>query len=273
MKFKPITNKYKFDTDDLTIEYPEYLKIPIGSWIQEVLFDASVWTYKTGLFGGTNIDSEFLNNLDINLRERFPGEPENFLHFVFADSERTTNVVGICLQNYAKLGHAHKLEKILDIGGSAYTVTVDPNQNDSSTRGVGTLTDRVPDIVQDSSQNALNNEALIREAWLACYSRNPDYERTVSRCCDVIEKIWGKKYFSNDPKPQVKKFVHFFKDNPTKLSYSGATVINPKNVLSDLAESFSDIRGQHSTGKGRSPIKEEAEFVLHYTILLWNLER
>jgi hypothetical protein len=113
---------------------------------------------------------------------------------------------------------------------------------------------------------------MLRDAWSACYARNPDYDKVVSKCCDILEGLW-KKYFPDDPKPQVKKFVHALRQNPTLLTYPGSSVVQPSSLLTDIAERFSDIRGQHTKGTGKSALKEDAEFVLHYTIFVWNLER
>ena len=110
------------------------------------------------------------------------------------------------------------------------------------------------------------------EAWQLAYSRKPDDERVVTKCCNFLEGYLGKKYFPKDPKPQLKKFVHAFQNKPSMLKYLGDTIVNPKNALTDLLVNVSDIRGQHTEGNGRTPTHEEAIFVLHATIFIWNID-
>jgi hypothetical protein len=99
------------------------------------------------------------------------------------------------------------------------------------------------------------------------------YEKVVSRSCDFLEKFLGTKYFPQDPKPQLKKFVHAFEADPSKLSYKGDSLVKPKSGITSLLREASDIRGQHTQGKGRKPTRQEAEFVLHTTIYVWNLHQ
>jgi len=44
-------------------------------------------------------------------------------------------------------------------------------------------------------------------------------------------------------------------------------------MLTSLLKEASNNRGQHTKGKGRIPTKNEAEFVLNTTILVWNLHQ
>lgn len=272
MIFKPVTETYKFNDDELISIYPEYIRRPLATWIKFLLWRLNFVSNGSHHHGG-NIDIDFINKLNLHLRAVFPLTFNNFLEFIFEDNDRTTNFLGICLQNYATKKSADSLEDILSTSGSAYSVMITKEAPSASDIGVADLTNRVSSLVVQSSEEALSDETLIRAAWHACYSRNPDYEKTVSKCCDVIEKNWGKKYFSNDPKPQIKKFVHGFVADPSKLIYKGSSIVDPKNLITSIAEKFSDIRGQHTAGKGRVPSKEEAEMVLHYTIFIWNIDK
>ena len=113
----------------------------------------------------------------------------------------------------------------------------------------------------------------MREAWLACYSRNPDYEKTVSKATDALETLYKTKYFPTDTKPNLAKFLNDFAQNPGQLRFKGDSLVIPKNQLAELSRAFVPIRGHHTSGTGRSPTKEEAEFVLHYAIFIWNISR
>lgn len=270
MKFKPVTKRYKFDSATLTRDYPDYLRTPIGTWLRDVMAREGIW-YE---YSGFGLNSVFLNNLNITLRESFPSDLRNFLNFVFEESDRTTDIIGIFLQNYAYRIEAENLEKMLALGGSAYAVTFSTVETISPyDRGVSNLAERVPTIIVENSQVAISSELLLQEAWQTCYSRNPDYEKTVSRCVDVLEGLLRDRYFPKISKPVLTYFIKEISKNPNTISYKGDSLINPKSLLTDLAKSFIEVRGQHTKGTGRNPIKNEAEFILHYTIFLWNLHQ
>ncbi|MEN9338498.1 MAG: hypothetical protein RI945_223 [Candidatus Parcubacteria bacterium] len=269
MKFKPVTQNYIFDAKELTREFPQYLLIPVSTWIQDVLRNAGIWSSDSY----QAISPDFLNNLDLLFRETtpFPRDHRDFLNFVLKNPERTINIIQLCLQNYARPSEARKMENILSTGGSAYSVMLNSSNLQEYQRGIADIVERVPKIVTESSKDVLDNNTLIQEAWHSCYSRNPDYEKTVSRCVDALEGLFKNKYFPQDQKPTLGKFVNDFIADPLKLSFWGDTLINPKNKLTDLAKEFIPIRGHHTSGTGRKPTKEEAVFVLHYTIFVFQI--
>lgn len=269
MKFKPVTSNYVFEPDELTKDFPPHLKIPVATWIKRVLRNAGIWENRTH----QAIDANFLSELDLHFREgvSFPRDHNEFLSFVLGNSDRTINIIALCLQNYAGPVEAYDMEHILAIGGSAYAVMITSPNYQLDTQGVADIVARVPEIVVESSKDVIDNNSLIKEAWHSCYSRNPDYEKTVSKCTDALEGLFKNKYFPKDPKPALGKFVNDFSINPSKLSFHGDTLINPKSNLTDLAKEFIPIRGHHTSGTGRTPTKEEAVFVLHYTIFAFQL--
>jgi hypothetical protein len=271
MKFKPVTENYEFDAEELRDDYPDYLQIPIATWIKNVLYANSLWYITGNIYKSEKISDEFINELNITFREVFPREPMIFLQFVLEISSRTTNILGLCLQNYANTEQSQSLEEILSTGGSAYSVMI--TSKSPLGKGVADIIMRVPTVVAESSNEALESDSLIREAWHACYSRNPDYSKTVSKCVDVLEGLLRDKYFSKTEKPNLTSFVKDLALNPTKLSYKGDDLISPPNLLIDLSKNFIPIRGQHTNGTGKNAAREEAEFVLHYTIFVWNLHR
>ncbi len=269
MKFKPVTQNYIFDAKELTREFPPHLRIPVSTWIHDVLRNASIWSTRAY----QAISSEFLNNLDLLFRETtpFPRDHREFLNFVLKNSERTINIIQLCLQNYAQPSEARNMEHILSTGGSAYAVMLKSSKLQEYQGGIADIVERVPIIVTESSKDVLDSNTLIQEAWHSCYSRNPDYEKTVSGCVDALEGLFKNKYFPQDPKPTLGRFVNDFITDPLKLSFFGDTLINPKNNLTDLAKEFIPIRGHHTSGTGRKQTKEEAVFVLHYTIFVFQI--
>lgn len=271
MKFKPLTQKYDFSSEVLTKDFPDFMAKPVKDWLL-ALFRVN---YLARLVYGNTyyLDSDFHSELQITFRRSFSEEWDAFIFEIFQDSELTANLLALCLQNYVQESQSQSLEKILSSSGSGYMVVKVDTSKDKYEKGNFDLHERVDDIVIQQSTAALENNDLLTAAWQYCYSRNPDYEKTVSKCSDFLEGYLGKKYFPKDPKPQLKKFVHAFQKSPQMLSFKGDTIVDPKNMITDLLVKVSDIRGQHTQGAGRVPTKEEAEFVLHTTIYVWNLHQ
>jgi hypothetical protein len=271
MKFKPFGSRYVFKKDVLIRNFPDYMMPALAKWLLDVLKHDAL--QEDSLYDRYWLYQGFQHFLHIELREVFPQGWEDFIKFTLADADRTCNVLAICLQNYAKREHADYLEYVLSEGGSAYEVHKTNPQASDYEAGVYDLAERVPSAVKGQAKEALTQNDLLAEAWDLCYSRNPDYEKVVSRSCDFLEKFLGTKYFPQDPKPQLKKFVHAFEADPSKLSYKGDSLVKPKSGITSLLREASDIRGQHTQGKGRKPTRQEAEFVLHTTIYVWNLHQ
>jgi hypothetical protein len=266
MKFKPVTPKYVFDTDALTREFPAHLQIPIATWIKNVLRHGGIWS----LADYQAISAGFLNDLDLLLREStaFPRDHRRFLSFVMENPDRTINVIALCLQNYARPSEALEMEHVLAIGGSAYAVMFTSSDPHEYQRGIADIIERVPEVVRESSREILDNNTLIKEAWHSCYSMNPDYVKTVTKCVDALEGLFKTNYFPKDSKPSLGRFIKDFESNASQLSFYGDTLIHPKSTLTELAKEFIPIRGHHTSGTGRAPTKEEAVFVLHYAIFV-----
>lgn len=272
MKFKPVTKKYSYESEALVEHIPDYLHGPISEWIVEILRRESFLNSVS--YGSREwVDRSFINRLNVLFREQFPQAWSEFILFIFNDTERIINFLAFCLQNFAFTNESYELERILSEGGSAWAVTSVVESPQSYAQGVFELTYRVPELINKLSEESIQKESLFRKAWIACYSRNPDYEKVVSKSVDAIEGILRDKYFPKDSKPVLTKFIQDFLANPVKLSYKGDTLISPKNLITDIAKNFIVVRGQHTKGTGRVPTKEEAEFVLHYCIFLWNINR
>lgn len=272
MQFKPFGKRYSFSKEVLIRDFPGYMQEPIRNWFFSTLEYTDVLELE---YNGHSyyLKDYFKDNLQLHFREEFPKKWNSFVDFVLFDSDRTANFIALCLQNYAMASDALSLELVLLQGGSAFGVKKINPSADEYKRGVYDLIERVSPIVREQSESAIESNQLLNDAWIYCYSRNPDYEKVVTKACDFLESFLGKKYFPKDTKPQLKKFVHAFELTPGILDYKGNSIVNPKNRLTDLLEEASNIRGQHTGGQGRVPTKEEAEFVLHTTILIWNLHQ
>lgn len=272
MRFNPVTNKYKELDSTLVEGIPNYMQRPIADWAWNLLNSTKYITHPT-IGRPPQVNTEFVNSLNTNFREHFPKQWMDFINFALEEDDRAIDFIAFCLQNIARLEKAKPLEDILETSGSAWTVL--PTKKDIQTYDIGafTLTRRVPETVVQVSEAAIQGEELIRRAWIAHYSRNPDHAATVSQCVDFLEGLLMDTYSPNTQKPVLTKLINELEQDPSKLVYKGNTIVDPKDLVTRIAKQFIQIRGQHTTGTGRHPTAEEAEFVLHYTIFIWNIHR
>lgn len=275
MKFKPFTQKYDFSNTGLTELYPSYIARPIGQWFLE-LADANNLAYNRNgaLYGGfTDLNSDFTNRLGVLLCDTFPTDIDRFLAKMFDDSELTSNFLAILLQNFCNGSQAVRLEVILSDGGSAFAVEKTNKAASEYAKGVYDLIKRVPEQVKSQAEVALSSDQLINEAWQAFYSRNPDYSKTVSKCCDALEGILRDQYEPKNARPQLSMLLKNLEANPNKLNFKGDSLLKNKTNLLALVEKATTVRGMHKNGTGRDPTPEEANYILNVTILIWNLHQ
>lgn len=270
ISFKPFGKKYDFKDSVLIRDYPEYMLSSLNNWIIEIFDRVNVIaTSNNYLTNGTAyVKTGFLDTLRISFREIFPQNWNDFIKFTFADVDRTSNILAFCLQNFAYKSDVESLENILSKGGSAYEAALIDEDKD-----IYDLIERVPIVIKEQSEKALNENEMLRESWKFCYSRNPDYEKTVINCQNFLEEFLRNKYEPSNLKPQLGKLIGNLKSANKKLKFKGETVLNNKQDILLLLDNIPQFRGIHTAGTGKIPNKEEAEFVLHTTIYIWNLHQ
>ncbi|HET9412099.1 MAG TPA: hypothetical protein VFO38_04585 [Candidatus Saccharimonadales bacterium] len=274
MRFKPFSEKYDFTKSELTEHYPLYLRRPIAQWFHDLVAENELGYFTNSYISRiSGLKPGFVNNLNTIFRENFPTDLQDFIKKIFSDADLTSNFLALLLQNICKGVDAVRLEMILSNGGSAFAVEKVDKSANSYDAGVYDLVKRVPEVVAKQAAEALTSNELIKEAWNACYSRNPDYERTVNRCCDALEHMLRDKYESKNVKPQLGMLIKNLQTTPGKLSFKGDTLLRNKADLMSLVSSATQVRGSHTAGTGRKPTSEEAEFILHSTILIWNVHQ
>jgi hypothetical protein len=219
------------------------------------------------------VKQNFINNLQIIFREEFPQYWGEFYGFIYSDVDRLCNFLAYCLQNFADADDAIRLEYILSQGGSGYAVLKVDQDASEYQKGVYDLVDRVSEVVQSESQNAISSNDQLMKAWLHCYSRTPDYEKVVIESQNFLEHFIRDTYEPGNTKPQLGKLVGNLKTSTNKLKFKGDTVINDKKSLLDLISNIANYRGMHTAGTGKKPSRQEAEYILHTTIYFWNLHQ
>ncbi len=257
MVYNPITQSHqKRFKKGLTSDFPAHFHQPIVTWIVTCEYSD---TFHYGLWGDFIFKSSFIQEAQISLRCIIPGSISSF----FSESDLVIEVLNFFVQNHATPEKSMALESILCEGGHAYKVA------HIGTEQVG-LERRVSDGLEAASREVLNEDASLREAWQSFYKKDPDLTKTVSKCVDALETKIKNKYYPKDQKPSLGKFLNQMKENPSAvISYIGKSVDDEKKLF-EICSRFANFRGQHTSGTGQNPTKEDAEFILHTSILLYH---
>lgn len=272
MKFKPFSSKYDFSKTELLQNYPEHFHQPIFSWAYRIFEDNQLaWAPAYRTDGVETIKPEVQNRLQILFRQNFSSNFESFIQQVLRDSDLTSNFLALMLQNYATQRDAALLETVLLDGGSAYKVEKTDKQASTYDRGVYDLTKRVPQLTADQAKTALSVSEQLQDAWKAFYSLSPDYEKTVNKCCDALEHLLRDTYEPRNKKPQLGLLIKDLQTSPKKMNFKGDTLFDNKSDILTLIAKATTVRGSHTAGTGRVPTANEAELILHSTILLFNM--
>lgn len=219
MEFTPKTKKYAFDKNVLHKDYLDFLVQPIGNWIIGTLISTEklipklggrggFYTHKKNHISGYKFSSGFINELSLKLQELFPSDPDTFMNFVTSEVERTTEIINLCLQNYATKSQANTLEYLLSQGGSGYAVSFKHDNPHYKDKGVAQLVDRVPEVVSKQAREVLLGNDILNEAWEYCYSKNPNYEMVVSRTTDALAGLYRDTYFPTEEKTNLNDFIN-----------------------------------------------------------------
>jgi len=267
MKFKPFTKTFDFHEESLIDSFPVYLAVPVAHWVEKYLEERD-WLRNEYL------STEFVDNLRIHLRSSFSEEWREFIVAVLEDEELTANLLALLIQNCLNPGLAEELENILKIGGSTYKVEITATKLDQHHTSYSyEFVHRVPQVVQDTASDALASNQILKEAWNACYRHNPDYSEVVRKCCDLLEHLLRDTYEPKNKTPQLGMLLKGLQAKPSKLSFKGDTLLSNKDTLINLVQKATTVRGGHTAGTGRSATADEAEFILHSTILIWNMHQ
>lgn len=279
MSFEPFDDKYEFDSSVLTEDFPHYLSPSVKKWIFDCLRNHSMYNARVL---HAQLTGSFIHPLNRAFRKSFSDTSTVFFSTITADIVLFRNVLSYILQNIADVAEGRELEKILQEGSSAYTVEFRRGRKIAGiltskgepmfeTAGMK-LSYRVPPIVKAQAEEVISHDALLAEAWESHYGINPDDEKTVTRCTDVLAGQLRDKYFGEEKRTQLGTLLQKMRAEPNKYSLPASSLYDSDRFL-EIMKNFSKIRGNHKTGTGRAPTHEEAGFVLHFTIMLSQLLR
>ena len=269
MKNPPPVTKNPKSKAILKKEFPDYIHKQLERWLTQTLLQQGYLRDTQDEYYNyyKSLTNELHNYFCTKLKLKCPQAWDEFLKFTFERNSRIYEVLLVVL-GLANVNQAEKLEEILKINNLDYRVSLGDGMHKFK------LEARVPSIIEKQTKIALSDNELLNEAWEKCYNtKNPDYSGVVRDCCSFLESHLGELYFPKDKKPSITRFIYDFENNPDSLNYKGSTIVEPKSTLTSLLKNVADIRGDHTgdRGNGRYPTKEEAEFVLHTTIYIWNL--
>ena len=268
--FKPLKKKYHFD-DTLWMNVPKYMIRPLGNWIIQVFRE---WHFVDPLSMPSKIDPDFLSKLDVRFRETFPDRLDQFLDYLFSDSDRTITFLQYLLYCRPDEYQAIKLESMLSDGGSGYMVKITETEDGTGIKKIScNMLERVPGVVMDAVENTLKSSASINKAWIACYKKDPDYIKVVIESQNALEGIMKNKYAPKDQSPQLGKLIANMKSSQSPLDVKGGgSLLKDTKLLLNLIEKVPSYRGMHiEGGSGKRPSREQAEYVLYTTIYFWTL--
>lgn len=272
MKSKPVIEKYRFD-DTLLLTIPNYLHAPIGNWLYNVLVRKDLLIAADGIYNNrTRFSKNFHEILQIEMREVYPDEWNQAINFILGDSDRTLTILQWSLNYCANQSEALGLEYSLRTGGMGYAVQSLKKDASEYDDGVYDLVERVPDVVKKMAEKSFEtNEELLR-AWRSCYGLNPKYNEVVQVCQNVLESVLRDRYLPKDGKAQLGKLITDIRNGKT-LKYKGSDIPGEPNDLLKIIQNVPGYRGLHKAGTGKDASREEAEFVMHASILIWNMHQ
>lgn len=271
--FEPFDEEFNFDRSILTETFPDYMLPSVLSWIENVLIKHQMYRPQ---FSRNVSDSKLVLPINRALRKTIRTSWSAFLVDIQEDVPTFRNVLTYLLQNVANAEEGVEVETILSDTSSAYSV--DFKEEDVRHGAlIGRVTRmklvyRVPPVVKEQALDIMRTDQLLAEAWESHYGINPDDEKTVTRCTDALAGLLRDTYFPEEKRPQLGTLLGKMRKDPERYPLPANSLYDSDKFL-ELMKDFSKIRGNHKSGTGRTPTHEEASFVLHYTIMLFQLLR
>jgi len=269
VSFEAFDEAHNFEKQPLESGFPDYILQSVLPWIADVFKDRDFTHY----YGHELIleNDKLILPMSRQLRRRFSNQWSGFQKEITKDISTLTNVLSYILQNHAYYNDGIKLESILEVTGSAYSAEIISTKEDEfRTSYKMKLIHRVSEVVVEQAKAVLTNSELMQQAWDEHYSLNSDDEKTVTRATDALTGLLRDRYFPEEKRPMFGKIIEKIRKDPKKYPMPAEAIYERKNLL-DLMLQFSKIRGNHKTGNGRAPTHEEAGFVLHFAIMLFQL--
>ncbi|MEI9913938.1 MAG: hypothetical protein WDN66_02960 [Candidatus Saccharibacteria bacterium] len=265
MDFQPFSQSYVFDPNVLIEDFPEYLLPHIINWVRAVMRTSDIGQ-------SNNISSSFKREIEFRIRRTVPSQVVSFIASWVSSVEGTCDLLTLMLQNYASEAQVVQLKELLRVNSSAYTA--EPTGSTGHIEGLGgyRLVRRVPEAVRQQAEPALSANDLMLNAWNECYKMPPDYTEAVRLANDFMEGLLRDKFWSGRTRPYtVGQVVAKFTQDDSGLHFKAESFLTDKTKVIGLLQGVANIRGEHTTGEGRNPTADEAEFVVQTSIYLYTL--
>ena len=264
MDFQPFTNSFAFDPDVLIEDFPDYLLPHVERWVRTAM-------HTSGIGVSNSINSTFKRDLEFRIRRIVPNQVGSFINSWTSNPGGTCDLLTLMLQNYASDVQVTELVDLLRVNSSAYTA--EPTGRGSVDElGGYVLVRRVPEAVRQQAEIVLSASDLMRNAWNACYKMPPDYIEAVRLANDFMEGLLRDKFWSGRTRPYtVGQVVDKFEQDDSMLHFKAESFLTDKTKVIALLKGIANIRGEHTTGDGRNPTADEAEFIVQTSIYLYTL--
>lgn len=271
--FEPFDETFRFDERVLAENFPNYMLPSVLSWIFNLMVAHKLYSP----IHSSKIDAtKLIQPLNRIMRTAFRSEYVDFMADIQIDLVTFRNVLSYLLQRVSDTNEGKTLENILYETSSAYAVEFkEVNLKNGAIGWKATkmkLVYRVPPIVKKQALEVMSTDQLLMEAWDSHYGIDFDDEKTVTRCTDALSGLLRDRYYPDEKKPQLGKLLKQLIENKDKIILPADTLYNKESLLKMMVK-FSEKRNNHQKGTGTKPSHEEAGFVLHFTIMLYQLFR
>ena len=159
---------------------------------------------------------------------------------------------------------ARALDMLLEAGGSVWTI--------GERNGLPGLVRRMPESVQLATESVLDKGsagALLREAWLAAYGRDPDPEEAYEKAIKAIEQATIPIVSPKNLKATLGTVI---RDMRAQQGWSVDLPGEHRGVVVDLAEAlWTGQESRHGGNDYRAPTQSEAETAVTFAVALLQL--
>ena len=255
MSFTPLSDKYRYDDKILRDDFPKFIIDPLRMWVGLVLNRVEIT--KDG-----EIRIGFINELRVMMREEVPYRYVSFFDFIFEDRDRILLILQYCLDAYANEPESNKLNDILIKSGLCWCVA---GKGDIYGGGYE-LHHRVSPEKKELAGKIISIDEKFSEVWRCCYGINPDYNKAVQGCQNILEGYLQKHYFPNDKRPNLSKYINDVKANlKARTDGKFASFVKPESLF-EMLSGIHKFRGIHTNGQGEDCDKRNAEAIVLTTM-------
>jgi hypothetical protein len=263
--FIPFDEEFGVDPDLFIEDFPAYLMDKVKDWMRGTL-------RQRGYLINTNVSNAIVDPLEFRLRTNLSRNIGSFIAYFTVDTRTTRNFLSYLLQYHSTDVRADRLKTLLRDASSAYTIESLPDHDKGTSHGGFILVNRTSVAERMQAEAAISKSNLLKDAYIAAYKVQPDYSKAVRKSSDHVEGLLTNKFWNGRTTTYtVHQALEKFERDPNLLTFKGAAFVKDKTKVIALLDGIARIREEHTTGTGRAPTPDEAEFVVQTAIYLQNI--